>query len=183
MQGSGRLLLLQAALTGFSLLTLTVIGDATPGHRYLKLRAATIWAGTLLILAVYPEQWILHTPGHLLTVLLGDVLLFAPVSALVEVRFPNTPPAAISRRENGRAAHRYSGFAVAAAIGLAVGVAAYASELSEKKTLPPLAKILFVGGLYVGLGACGLVIAYAFLGRLLGFSINEPPSAGGHFQV
>ena len=71
-------------------------------------------------------------------------------------------------------APRYAPFIVAAEIGLIVGGAAYVGELGEGQVRPAVTQILFVGSVYAGLGAAGLLIGYAWLGRLLGFVINEP---------
>lgn len=169
--GSARLVTLQIALTLSASAALGLIRDT---KSRVTAPAAAVWAGSLLLLAFYPEQWIGNTPGHLLTVVLGATFLFVPVSALVKSWLPNTPVTEPASEVTQRSGRRYTGFALATTVGLLIGVAAYAGELSEEKSLPPLSQIVFVGSIYLGLGASGLIIAYACLGRLLGFAIGEP---------
>jgi hypothetical protein len=64
--------------------------------------------------------------------------------------------------------------AIAAGIGLLVGIGAYVSELTEGGPQPAVTQILFVSSVYMGLGASGLLIGYLCLGRLLGFTICDP---------
>jgi hypothetical protein len=169
MPGSGRVLVLETSLAGFAAAMLALTRDGQFGSRSLFSRAAAVWLATLLMLALYPERFIVETPGHLLTVLLGAVFLFAPVSSLVKAWLPGTSEPALSNRRRQTAASRYAAFAAAVAIGSLIGACAYVAEVGEGGVLPPFTRILFVGGVFVGLGTCGVTIGYAFLGRLLGF--------------
>jgi hypothetical protein len=141
--------------------------------RLLK-RAAAIWFGTLMALGVYPERLIRGTSGHLVTVVFGALLLFAPLSALIKAWLPETPRLAGFTRARRSSVWRYAPLAVAVVVGLIVGAIAYAGEWSEGGIHPATKQILFIGSIYVGLGASGLLIGYASLGRLLGFVISEP---------
>ncbi len=172
---NGRLLTLMASQTAFALATLSHLSknSVAKSPPMLK-RAAAVWLGTLLVLVVYPERLILGTAGHLVTVVFGAFLLFAPVSALIKAWLPEAPRPAGFKRAHLNLARRYAPLAVAAAIGLIVGVSAFVGELSEGGNLPATKQILFIGSIYVGLGASGLLIGYALLGRLLGFVISEP---------
>jgi hypothetical protein len=171
----GRLLTLQASLVGFSLITLRLVSRnskvRTP--RMFK-RAATACLGTVLALVLYPERLILGTSGHLATVVFGAFLLFVPVSALIKAWLPETRKLVGFDKLPLSRSSRYAPFVVAAAIGLIVGGTSYVGELSEEGIRPAFTQILFVGGIYVGLGAAGLLIGYACLGRLLGFVIKKP---------
>jgi hypothetical protein len=173
--GCGRLLTVLASLVCFSLIALSLVSrnSKVEAPRTFK-RAAAVWLGTLLTLALYPEKLVLGTSGHLLTVVFGAFLLFMPVSALIRAWLPETPQLAGFNRVGPSTPFRYAPFVVAAAIGLIVGGTAYVGELSEEGIRPAVTQILFVSSIYVGLGAAGLLIGYAWLGRLLGFVINEP---------
>jgi hypothetical protein len=58
---------------------------------------------------------------------------------------------------------------------VSIGALAFVGEMSEGANPMPLMRLLFVASVFVGLGLAGLVIAYAFLGTLLGLrvSVNE----------
>ena len=174
-QGRGRLLIVQASLLGFSLvmLSLLVRDCKLKGPRTLG-RAVAVWITTLFVLAMYPERLISQTPGHLLTVVIGGCLLFAPLSALIRACLPKTPQFIGFVQVRPKKFRRYAPLIVATAIGAFVGGTAYLSELSEGGTLPNIKQILFVGSVYVGLGTAGLLLGYAWLGKLLGFVLNEP---------
>jgi hypothetical protein len=172
--GCGGLLTIQASLVGFSLITLSLVSrdSKVKTPRMLK-RATAVCLGTVLALVLYPERLILGTSGHLATVVFGAFLLFVPVSALIKGWLPETPQLVCFDKLPLSRSSRYAPFVVAAAIGLIVGATAYFGELSEEGIRPRFTQILFVGGIYVGLGAAGLLIGYVWLGRLLGFVINE----------
>jgi len=172
--GCGGLLTIQASLVGFSLITLSLVSrdSKVKSPRMLK-RATAVCLGTVLALVLYPERLILETSGHLATVVFGAFLLFVPVSVLIKGWLPETPQLVCFDKLPLSRSSRYAPFVVAAAIGLIVGATAYFGELSEEGIRPRFTQILFVGGIYVGLGAAGLLIGYVWLGRLLGFVINE----------
>ena len=132
----------------------------------------TVWLTALVALTLYPEQVILGTPGHLLSVVLGAVFLFALVSASVKAWVPGNPLVEPRTRERGGGTPRFGAFTVAVAIGSAIGALAYLSEVLEGPAQPRLAQMFFVGSIFVSLGASGIAIGYAFLGRLLGFNLR-----------
>ena len=170
----GQLLAVLAAQIGFALATLSFVSKSSNVKSLRALRRpAAVWLGTLLALAVYPERLILGTAGHLATVVFGSFLLFAPVSALIKAWLPEPPEPAGFSAPRRSPSLRYTPFAVAAAIGFVVGACACFGELGEGSVHPAVTQILFVAGVYVTLGASGLLIGYATLGRLLGFVITE----------
>jgi hypothetical protein len=176
--GAVWILTLEAALAAIAVAVLVSMSGDRLASRPAFARAVAIWLATLLALAVYPEQLILRTPGHLLTVVLGAVFLFAPVSALVRAWLPwplEHSPEATSNRAHRKGKPRYVAFAAAAVIGLAIGAFAYLGEVSEDPVRPAASQMLLVGSVFLGLGCCGITIGYAFLGRLLGFDFREPP--------
>ncbi|MGA8940345.1 MAG: hypothetical protein WB439_14375 [Acidobacteriaceae bacterium] len=166
--GSARLLILEASLVGFALVILALISGGKFNDRGPYGRAIAVWLVSSLALAIYPEQLIKTTSGHLFTVVFGSVLLFAPVSALVKMWVPD-PSITQSNHSQEANAKRYIAPAVAIGIGLLVGALAYLAEVSEDTVHPAISQILFVGTVYVALGASGIFLGYVFLGRLLGF--------------
>jgi hypothetical protein len=175
MSGSSRLLILLAAQAVFAFSTLILLlKDVKVRELRLLVRPIIIWMGTIVALAIYPEQLILRTPGHLFTVIFGAACLFAPVSALIQASLPEKREIATSRQARAKAPMRYAPLAVSVAVGLLVGVGAYVAELGEGDMRTGAARILFVSCVYMGLGASGLLIGYLCLGRLLGFTIGEP---------
>ena len=178
MPGSGRLLILQIGLASLAAAVLMLIRNGQHRSRSLLLRAALIWTASLLVLGVYPERMILNTTGHILTVVLGAVLLFAPVAALVEAWLPGEPPNAASGPPSGGGIRRHIALAIAAMCGALIGACAYLAEISEGGTLPPIGRVAFVGGVFVFLGMCGIGIGFAFLGHLLGFSVRRNTISG-----
>lgn len=172
--GRNKLLFLLPAQTILSLTTLTLFRRSEPGAPLRVVRAAAIVLGMEAILAVYPERLILKIPGHLLTVLFGDALLFTSVSILVKAWLPDMPRPERSKDAVVKKHLRIVPIGAATLIGAFVGAAACISELGETDISGALTHILFVGSVYIGLGGAGLLIGYISLGRLLGFVIDEP---------
>jgi hypothetical protein len=175
--GQAELLILLGMLVASSVAVLTLTRNprvsGTP-RRYAQ--AAAVWIGSLLVLSIYPEKLIAGTIGHLFTVVVGDLLLFAPVAMLVRAWLPSSLDAR-NRRSNNKPTRpqksayvRYLPFIIAASTGLAMGAAAFLAEINEGGPNPPLHRLLFVAAVYLGLGMAGLLIGYASLGRLLGFA-------------
>jgi hypothetical protein len=53
-------------------------------------------------------------------------------------------------------------------VGVLIGAFAFLGEISEGAGLIPSISLLSVASVFIGLGAAGLLIAYAFLGSPLG---------------
>jgi hypothetical protein len=113
------------------------------------------------------------TTSHLFTIIVGDVLLFAPVAMLLRAWLPS-PLDSISRSDKRSSHSRYLPLTLAAAAGLLAGAAAFLGEMSEGGATPPLHQLLFVAAVFLGLGMAGLLIGYLSLGRLLGFAMDGP---------
>jgi len=176
--GSGELLILEAGLAVVAAVTLIMTRVEISESRASFARAAVIWSAMLLALALYPERMILGTPGHLFTVVVGTVFLFAPVAMSVKAWLPVAASTTRSDLVLRKRIPRGRTFAVAAAIGAVVGVSAFLGEVSEGSTELAVNKMLFVASVFIGLGAVGIIIGYTFLGRLLGFSIEDQYAAG-----
>jgi hypothetical protein len=177
--GQETLLLVLAALVASSLAVLALTRD-TPNPRMRRhyAQAASVWLGSLLVLCVYPEKLILGTAGHLFTVVVGDVLLFAPVAMLVRAWLPSSLDSKNRSRDKERTHIRYLPLIFAAATGLVVGAVAFLGEMSEGGATPSFGKLLFVAAVFLGLGMVGLLIGYVSLGRLLGFVVDGPIPSG-----
>jgi hypothetical protein len=91
---------------------------------------------------------------------------------LVKAWLPSTVDTGNRRSDRERRHIRYLPLTFAAATGLVIGAVIFLAEVSEGGPTPPLAKLLFVAAVYLGLGMVGLLIGYAFLGRLLGFVVD-----------
>lgn len=149
--------------------------------RRLRPSSFRIWAtpsmvflAALLCLWFYPESLIHNLLPHLVTCDLADVLLVAPVVsfalALFLGHFPPKPHARNFPRRFG-AIPRWT---IVAFLGFAVGLAAFLAEIRESAASIPMTRIAFVGSLYAYLGLSGLLIAYAFLRKPLGFQVTRP---------
>lgn len=126
----------------------------------------------VFILLVYPENLINSTASHLLTVVFGAVLLFAPMRPLLTVLVPGGPSqagtgvmSASARFLNAR--RRWS---IVLLTGASIGGFLALAELSEGGGAVQLGQVLFVSSVFVGLAIAGLLIAYAMLGRPLGLA-------------
>ncbi len=130
-------------------------------------KAGVVSFFSVVALALYPEAIIQTLSGHLFSILLGDVLLFAPLSAWVVVLIPgNVQPA--PRGENaGWPSRGWIRWGAIVLLGLAVGAFCLLGEASEGAGIPS-ARIALVVSVYLGLGLTGLVVAYSFLRRPLG---------------
>ena len=131
-------------------------------------RSMVIPALVPLVLAFYPERLITNLPGHLATVVVGDILLFAAMRALLVMLIP-FPPSAMPTAEllppkPSRARRRW---VAVVCLGILVGLFAFAGEASEGTPFP-LVRTLIVACVFIGLCLAGLLIAYAFLGKALG---------------
>jgi hypothetical protein len=122
----------------------------------------------VVVLAFYPEQLVGNTIFHLVTVVVGAAVLFAPMRALLLAFVPydeqlsEMPARWFARLRWG----------LALLLGIAVGVFAFAGEMSEGSSGMPLRRLLFVASVFIGLGSAGILVAYAFLGKPLGLGLG-----------
>ena len=131
-------------------------------------QAASVLLLALLVLGFYPEQLITGIGTHLLTVLVGAVVVFAPMRPLLFALLPDG-----AGQRSGRSAptrhwlsSRPARWSIALILGISVGTFALLGEMSEGPG--PTTRLLLVAAVFVGLGTAGLLIAYAFLGAPLG---------------
>lgn len=133
-------------------------------------RAALVLAATIMLLAVYPERWINGFTTHMITVIIGDVILFANIRFFVQALVPFRATEA-SQGPPGRAV-RY-GWSIVLGIGVLFGVFAFLGEMSEGTGAPPLGRALLVASVFLGLATAGMLVAYAFLGKPLGLNARS----------
>ena len=138
-------------------------------QRWATAAIATLMA--ILVLALYPEQLINRTATHLLTVVAGDMVLFAPMRPLLNALVPYK--ADQGRIQTTPARSRFSTAArwgIVLVVGGLIGAVAFLGEMSEGGGAPPMGRLVFVASVFVSLGLAGLLIAYAFLGKPLGLA-------------
>jgi hypothetical protein len=130
--------------------------------------AAALTLLSLLILAYYPERLIDRLSTHLLTVIVGDFVLFVPMRPLLMALVPI--PVCDESIEKNQVHLPTAGWrwTIAALIGILLGFFAFAGEVTEAGSAPSMERLVLVGAVFVGLGLAGNLIAYALLGRPLG---------------
>jgi hypothetical protein len=127
--------------------------------------AVAVSLGALLILAVYPEGLIQTMSGHLFTIFVGILLLFAPLSTLDRALVP----VALEREKVARTRRqRAYPWMLALLFAVGVGVLVFLGETREGGGGVPLARLATVFAVLVGVGAVGIVTGYAFLRKPLG---------------
>ncbi|HZQ44201.1 MAG TPA: hypothetical protein VFA99_13190 [Acidobacteriaceae bacterium] len=173
--GEPALLAILASLLAASIGVLIIVC-----HRS-QLPSFRIWAtpsivllAALLCLWFYPESLIHNLLPHLITCDLADVLLVAPVASFALALFPGESPPTPHVRSLPRRLGAVPRWTIVAFLGSAVGLAAFLAEIRESAASLPIARIAFVGSVYAYLGLSGLLIAYAFLRKPLGFQITRP---------
>ena len=149
-------------------------------------RESTRWGRTVVtvllatcVLAVYPEQLIHRIDTHVLTVVIGDFVLFASMRVLLTALFPYRSDEQVSlpRARGSRSWSGWHTWTIVAGVGLLVGGFAFIGEMGEGAGAMPLFRVLLVACVFVGLGIGGIVIAYALLATPLGLQVatrNEP---------
>jgi hypothetical protein len=142
-------------------------------QRWIPAAIATLLA--ILVLALYPEQLINGTATHLLTVVAGDIVLFAPMRPLLNALVPykadqgsiETTPA------RGRFSTAGQRWGIVLVVGGLIGAFVFLGEMSEGGGAPPMGRLVFVASVFISLGLAGLLIAYAFLGKPLGLGQQD----------
>lgn len=136
-------------------------------RRATMISSGIVAALFVLCLAVYPERLINRLSTHLVTVLIGDLLLFVPVSVLLRFLIPDAEASAGGQTKARR--HSLYVWAGVTMAGLLIGVWLFVAEMTEGGSpMPALRFRVFVASVYIGLTIAGLLIAVAFLKRPLG---------------
>jgi hypothetical protein len=157
-------LLLIALATGIVVRPVSLVTRASRGHLGW---AAFVLVGGVAVLAVSPEVLRDSIPGELFTVVAGAVVLFASVRAALMALVPPQPPEASPA---GRSRGWVAGlrWMLVLGAGLALGLAIFLAEASREGVAMDIAKRIQVAAVFIGLGAAGVLIGYAFLSRPLG---------------
>jgi hypothetical protein len=136
-----------------------------------RLQAAIAALIALFILLAYPEELINGTATHVFTVIIGDLLLFAPMHPLLAVLVPDDDR---DIQSEAGPANRVLGtwyrWSIVLALGALLGCSLFLGEMSEGGGAVPLRQTVFVASIFLGLAIAGLLIAYAFLGAPLGLA-------------
>lgn len=137
------------------------------GRQYTARRcivAAAAVAAAMIALALYPERLIQNFGMHLLTCIAADLMLFGPMRPLLSALVPGD--AAAAPASAGPAVPRWG---IVLLVGMAVGVFAFLGEMTEGSGTLPALRVLLVAAVFIGLAVAGLLIAYAFVAKPLGF--------------
>lgn len=172
--GEHALLAILSSLLAASIGVLIVIRPRTqPPSVGRWIRPCIVFTAALLCLWLYPESLIHNTAAHIVTCDIADVLLIAPIALFVLALFPGeasqTTHVASSHHDLGSIPR----WTIVTFLGLSIGLAAFFAEIRESAGSVPIARLAFVGSIYGYLGLSGLLIAYAFLCKPLGFLIAD----------
>ncbi|GAB2551057.1 hypothetical protein [Rhodanobacter koreensis] len=130
-------------------------------------KAALVTSACTLALSFYPEGLISAFLPHLLTIVFGDVILFAPISFFLPAILPGKGSvASADAPDRGPVGWVRWGFALLVGIGL--GFVILAGEMSEGG--PPAGRLLLVAAVYLGLTVVAILIAYAFMAKPIGLA-------------
>ena len=121
-----------------------------------------------LTLALYPERLIGPLATHLITIIIGDLLLFVPVSALLFLLLPDIEDSPGRTSKSRAPTYLWTGTILA---GLVIGVGLFLAEMGEGGGPTPTFRLrLIVAAVYIGLTVAGVLIAFIFLKRPLGLA-------------
>jgi hypothetical protein len=132
-----------------------------------------VLVAALLCLWLYPESLIHNTVAHLITCDIADVLLIAPVAFIVLTLFPDEASQTTHVAGSSHGFGSIPRWTIIALLGLSIGLTAFLAEIRESPGSLPAARLALVGSVYAYLGISGLLIAYAFLRKPLGFLIID----------
>lgn len=143
----------------------------TAADRWRLARALLVTLAGMLLLALFPKSILRDVATHLLAIIVGAVVLFAPMRLLLLALVPDDlreeAEGALTRR-----AGAWRRWGVSVLLGLLVGASAFVGEMAGHGHGPalPMRRMLFVGSVFTGIGLSGILIAYVFLGEPLGFA-------------
>ena len=108
-----------------------------------------VWTALLatFVLAVYPERLIQRTDTHLLTVVIGALVLFAPMRVMLTSLVP------CEREEiSGKLLISWHRWGIVVVVGVLIGAFAFVGEMGEGVSQLPMSRLLFVAPVFVALG-------------------------------
>ncbi|GAB3792072.1 hypothetical protein [Dyella agri] len=130
-------------------------------------KAVLVASACVLALFFYPEAWVSTLFPHLLTIVFGDVILFAPIGLLLPAMFPEKR-GAVSADALDRHPIGWVRWGVVTLVGIGLGLVVFAGEMSGGG--PPAGRLVLVASVYVGLIIAAILIAYAFLAKPIGLA-------------
>jgi hypothetical protein len=134
-------------------------------------RAAVVSLASVVILAFYPDNLRQSTLGELFTVVVGAILLFAPMWAfgmsLVPYQTEVKQHEAITLSDWLNRYKHQIGFVIL--LGILMGLFLALGESTEGGG-PHLPRFAFVASVYIGLETAAVLIGYSFLSKPLGLS-------------
>lgn len=134
-------------------------------------RAAAVCLAGVIALGFYPDHLRQSTFGAICTVLVGAILLFAPIwavgTALMSDHTGGKHQDTVQASRRWHLGKNMGGMVIF--LGILLGLVILLSEFSLEKPGLNLGKLAFVAMIYIGLETCGLLIGYIFLKKLLGF--------------
>lgn len=165
-----------ALLAGLGLVALAVerlVAGPDCEQRSVRPRWPTVGAAIAVAAAAlgfYPERLIVGVWTHLLTVVVAAVILFATTRVLLIAIVPDLPDDASLETSTNRVFGRAARWGIVTLIGAAFGASAFLGELSEGSSPNPIARVLAVAAVFLGLAIAGIAVAFAFLGAPLGLA-------------
>jgi hypothetical protein len=161
-------------LGGMVVLVLSVglyVGLSSRGVRGPQTTRAWLRAGSSIlvfvaVLVVYPEALRSGIAGALFTVLVGVLLLFAPMRFLLLALVPDSaPPAPADCAVTGRPVPVWLPWAAVSVAGIVAGLLLVSAEMLKDSggSTPAVSRLLLVAAVYVGLEVAGLLTGYAML--------------------
>jgi hypothetical protein len=133
------------------------------------------------VLVVYPEALRTSIAGELFTVLVGVLLLFAPMRFLLLALVPDPAPAPIEPADSGRFVPPWLPWAGVSVAGIVAGLLLVSAEMigASGDSTPPVPRLLLVASVYVGLEVAGLLIGYAMLRGPVGLAPSPTSASSG----
>jgi hypothetical protein len=172
--GENALLMILGALLAASIGVLIVIRPRDQPLSFGRwIMPSIVFVAALLCLWLYPESLIHNTVAHIITCDIADVLLIAPVAFFVLTLFPDQASQTTHVAGSSHGFGSIPRWTIVALFGLSIGLTAFLAEIRESAASLPITRLAFVGSIYAYLGLSGLLIAYAFLRKPLGFLIID----------
>jgi hypothetical protein len=172
--GENALLMILSSLLAASIGVLIVIRPrAQPPSFGRWVMPCIVFIAALLCLWLYPESLIHNTVAHLITCDIADVLLIAPVAFFVLTLFPDEASQTTHVASSSHGFGSIPRWTIVTLLGLSIGLTAFLAEFRDSAGSVPIARMAFVGSVYAYLGLSGMLVAYAFLRKPLGFLIAD----------
>ncbi|HZC78463.1 MAG TPA: hypothetical protein VE258_11985 [Ktedonobacterales bacterium] len=133
-------------------------------------RATIVSLAAVVALALYPESIRQSTAGTLFTVVVGALLLFAPLWAVLAALLPDGAATSMweQRTASGWLARHALQWVLVVCAGLFLGALLFVAEATKEGVAHDVTKHAFVLLVYVGLETGGVMTGFSFLRTSLG---------------